>query len=152
MSEFLKYLQNGGSMIEFISFIIIVVAVFYYFEKVCKTVKSYLDLYFDNRTKKNNREHTIDLNKESIKNIDDRVSDLESQFTTFMKCLDKDMQVIHRKEIRNLYEKAKANNDTLSDKDMRDYHYCLECYLAHNGNSYVQDEIVPYMKNVKTTI
>ena len=149
MTELLNYLNNGGSIIELITLIIIIVAVFYYFEKIVKTVKGYLNGYVEKKKKEDKTAKIIESNKESIDTMTARMNSFENNFIDLMKALDKDMQVIHRKEIREIYEKAKANNGVISEKDMRDYHYALECYINHNGNSYVQDEIVPYMKTVR---
>lgn len=138
MKELITFLNDGNSFVSILLVIFVLVMLFYWVENLVKTLHKYLDAYADKKNEKKN-----------ISNLTGKMVTLEKQMITLTEMLDKDMQVIHRKEIRELYEKALRNNGELSEKDMKDYHYALDCYKSHNGNSYVQDEIEPYMKTVK---
>lgn len=152
MEQLIKYLENGGSFVTILVVIVILFAVVEWCYKVFKFTKDKMDTYAKKKTNKEKLNNDINNLTDRVDKEEEHIDEIYELLQRLIASLDADMQVIHRRTIKEFYEKAIRQQGILTEKDMKDYHSALDCYNAHHGNSYVHDEIMPYMQKVKVVL
>ena len=156
MEALYNYIKDGNSIVDLIGALIILALIALSLEKIFLWIKKYLDLYTQRKLNRKNffeqvhkNEHKMNEIIEKNKKQDEEIKEVLNMIQELIANNDKDMQVIHRKELKYFYELAISQDGKLSEKDMRDYHSSLKCYESHHGNDWVHSDIIPYIEKVQ---
>ena len=155
MKELIDYLINGDNIASFLLAISMLAAGIVLIEKLYTWVSSKLKKYYDFK-------HGKETEKENEKKQDERLNELDTKLDTIENKLDNIVNtvetymkgqknvntVVLRNIIHPIYEEARRNQYIL-EKDKQDFKYAYDEYVRNGGNSYVIDEVEPFIHNLK---
>lgn len=155
MKDLIEYLVDGDNVASFLLAISMLAAGIILIEKLYTWVIGKLKKYYDfrhgkevlkeNETKQEERITELDTKLDTIIN---KINDLVSHLDDFEANQKRVNTILLRDKIGYIYKKALANNYIL-DKDKQDFKYAYDEYVRNGGNSYVIDEVEPFIHNLK---
>ena len=155
MKELIDYLINGDNVASFFLAISMLAAGIVLIEKLYTWISGKLKKYYDFK-------HGKETEKENEKKQDERLNELDTKLDTIENKLDSIVDtvetymkgqknvntVVLRNIIHPIYEEARRNQYIL-EKDKQDFKYAYDEYVRNGGNSYVIDEVEPFIHNLK---
>ena len=155
MKELIDYLINGDNVASFLLAISMLAAGIVLIEKLYTWISGKLKKYYDFK-------HGKETEKENEKKQDERLNELDTKLDTIENKLDNIVDtvetymkgqknvntVVLRNIIHPIYEEARRNQYIL-EKDKQDFKYAYDEYVRNGGNSYVIDEVEPFIHNLK---
>lgn len=158
MKEIIDYIVNGDNIASFLLAISILAASIVLIEKLYTWVSGKLKKYYDFKHGKENEKENeqkqdkrLDELDTKLDNINTKVDNLVAHFDTFISDQKRVNTVVLRDKIGYIYNKALKNNYII-EKDKQDFTYAYEEYVRNDGNSYVKDEVAPFIHNLKVYI
>jgi len=158
MKELIDYLINGDNVASFLLAISMLAAGIVLIEKLYTWISGKLKKYYDfkhgketekeNENKQDERLNELDT---KLDTINTKVDNLVSHFDTFTSDQKRVNTVVLRDKIGYIYNKALKNNYII-EKDKQDFKYAYDEYVRNGGNSYVIDEVEPFIHNLKVYI
>ena len=96
---------------------------------------------------KEENENILLKNRESVTVLENKLDTLIQSFELYIKKDKEDKQTLFRNSIQDIYNKTlKKRYITVDDK--KNYTYLINAYTRNDGNSYILDDVVPWMKDV----
>ena len=156
MDEIIKYFSESGSFLSFVFALVILAAIIKVFEKVYGWASKKLTAYYNFRKGKDQQSETISEQDRKITEIDDKLSDVMAKMDNIV--VEFREHIKHQKKVNTVVLKDKINiiykdcliKGYILDKAKHDFKDAFDEYVANGGNSYVIDEIEPYIHGLKT--
>ena len=155
MNEIITYFSESGNFFSFITAIIIIVAFIKVAEKVWSWCSLKLTAYYNMRHGKETQKETIINQDKRITEIDDKldsvINKMDGIVTTFDRFVERQKSVntiLLRDKINYIYKDCIAKGYIL-EKQKQNFKYAYDEYIANGGNSYVIDEVEPFIHGLK---
>lgn len=155
MDDIIKYFSESGNFLSFITAIIIIAALIKVAEKIFSWASAKLTAYYNMRKGKETQKETIDNQDKRITEIDDKLDDVIDKMDTIVDTFDKFVvrqksvnTILLRDKINYIYKECLAKGYIL-DKSKQNFKYAYDEYVANGGNSYVIDEVEPFIHGLK---
>lgn len=155
MSEIIDYFSEPGSFLSFVLALMVIVAFIKVAEKVWSWCSLKLTSYYNIRRKKETQTEQVTNQDKRITEIDEKLdavmSKIDEIVDTFNKFEERQKSVntiLLRDKIKYIYKKCLTDGYIL-DKDKQDFKYAYDEYVANGGNSYVIDEVEPFIHGIK---
>lgn len=155
MDEIIKYFSESGSVVSFIIAITIIVAMIKVAEKVISWVSGKLTAYYNFRHGKETEKEKVLNQDKKITEIDDKLDkvaakmdDIVNHFDTFVVRQKSVNTILLRDKINYIYKDCIAKGYIL-EKQLQNFTYAYDEYVANGGNSYVINDVNPYIHTLK---
>lgn len=155
MKEIIDYITKADSVGSFLLTISFLAAVVVLIEKFYVWIVGKFKKYYDRRRGKELESETISGQSKRIEELDTKLDAIEQKLDnivntveTYMKGQKNVNTVVLRNIIHPIYEEARRNQYIL-EKDKQDFKYAYDEYVRNGGNSYVIDEVEPFIHNLK---
>ena len=155
MDEVIKYFSESGSILSFIVAITIIAALVKVGEKVISWISAKLTAYYNFRHGKEQTKQNITNQDKRITEIDDKldkvvetIDDISKTFNKFEERQKSVNTILLRDKINYIYKDCIAKGYIL-EKQKQNFKYAYDEYIANGGNSYVRDEVEPYIHTLK---
>jgi len=177
MKELIEYFSASGNAVSFFLALVILVAIVKVLEKVLSWLSEKLTKYYNFKRGKETEKETIETQGKRIKEIDEKldqhIRDADNAMNqrmlevdgkldkigekvdgiaqTFIKYEERQKSVnaiLLRDKINYIYKDCIAKGYIL-EKQKQDFKYAYDEYIANGGNSYIINEVEPYIHNCK---
>lgn len=177
MKELIEYFSESGNFLSFSLALVILVVIIKVIEKSCSWVSEKLLKYYNFKRGKETEKETLQKNGERIQELDKkldihiqeadeklekRMHEVDDKLDTIGVKVDgmvkafEDFEVrqknvntiVLRDKIKYIYNKCLAAGYIL-DKDKKDFKDAYDEYIANGGNSYVKDEVNPFIHELR---
>lgn len=91
--------------------------------------------------------NVLEKNQEKIIMLDNKIDTLIHSFASYQEEDKKDKQTLFRNNIQEIYNKTLKKRYITAD-DKKNYCYLISSYTRNGGNSYILEDVVPWMQNV----
>lgn len=177
MKELIEYFSDSGNVLSFFLALVILVAIVKLLEKSFSWVSAKLLKYYNFKRGKETEKETIETQGQRIKELDEKLiqhmHDADNVMTqrmaevdgkldkigekvddiaqTFVKYEERQKSVntiLLRDKINYIYKDCIAKGYIL-EKQKQDFKYAYDEYIANGGNSYIINEVEPFIHNCK---
>lgn len=155
MKEIIEYITTPGNIGSFLLSIAMLSATIVLIEKFYSWATSKLKNYYDFKRGKETEKETIQNQDKRIKEVDDKLDTLSDKIDSIAKSFNKFEErqksvntILLRDKIKYIYKECISKGYIL-EKSKQDFKYAYDEYIANGGNSYVRDEVEPYIHNLK---
>ena len=97
--------------------------------------------------KKEEHVEILEKNQEKIIVLENKIDTLIQAFATYTEEDKKDKQTLFRNNIQEIYNKTLKKRYITAD-DQKNYSCLVNAYTRNGGNSYILEDVVPWMKTV----
>lgn len=177
MKELIEYFSESGNFLSFSLALVILVVIIKVVEKSCSWVSEKLLKYYNFKRGKETEKETLQKNGERIQELDKKleqhIKDADEKLAKSMQEVDNKLDtigdkvdgmvkafgdfeirqknvntIVLRDKIKYIYKKCLTDGYIL-DKDKRDFKDAYDEYVANGGNSYVKDEVEPFIHGLR---
>ena len=177
MKELIEYFSESGNFLSFSLALVILVVIIKIVEKSCSWVSEKLLKYYNFKRGKETENETMQKHGERIQEVDKKleqhIKDADEKLEKCMKEVDDKLDkigdkvdgmakafgdfevrqksvntIVLRDKIKYIYKKCLIDGYIL-DKDKRDFKDAYDEYIANDGNSYVKDEVAPFIHGLR---
>lgn len=177
MKELIEYFSTSGNIVSFSLALVIIVIIVKTVEKLWSWVSEKLLKYYNFKRGKETEKETLQKNGERIQELDKKleqhIKDADEKLAKSMQEVDSKLDTIGAKvdgmvtafenyeerqkkvnvitlrdKIKYIYNKCLATNYIL-DKDKQDFKDAYDEYIENGGNSYVKDEVEPFIHGLR---
>lgn len=177
MKELIEYFSTSGNIVSFSLALVIIVIIVKTVEKLWSWVSEKLLKYYNFKRGKETEKETLQKYGERIQEVNQKleqhIKDADEKLEKRMKEVDDKLDVIGdkvdgmvtslgqfevrqknvntivlRDKIKYIYKKCLTDGYIL-DKDKRDFKDAYDEYIENGGNSYVKDEVEPFVHNLR---
>lgn len=158
MKEIIEYVTTPGNVGAFLLSISIIAASIVLIEKFYNWAVSKFKGYYDIRRDKEKDKETTAKQEEHLNELDNKLDTITTKVDQIVNHLDtfvanqKNVNtILLRDKIYYIYKEALRKGYIL-DKDKQNFKFAYDEYIANGGNSYVRDEIEPFIHGLKVYI
>lgn len=155
MKEIIEYFTGEGNGINFFTALLIIGAIVAVCEKVFGWFGCKLKKLYDIKKGKETLEETICSHTSQIEEIKEDVIKLVSTINSLEEKIDqystqqhKVNTVLLRDKLYSIYKET-IRKGYILDKDKKNFNYAYDEYIANGGNSYIVNEVAPFIHNAK---
>ena len=158
MKEIIEYITPPGNIGSFLLSISMLSAAIILLEKFYSWCTSKLKKYYDFKRGKETDKETVNKQEQRLNELDTKldtistkVDEIVTHLDTFVANQKKVNTVVLRDKIYYIYKEALRKGYIL-EKDKKNFKYAYDEYVRNDGNSYVIDEVEPFIHNLKVYI
>lgn len=158
MKEIIEYITTPGNIGSFFLAIAMLAATIVVIEKFYTWATSKLKNYYDFKRGKEKDKETEQKQEEHLNELDNKldtitnkVDEIVSHLDTFVANQKNVNTVLLRDKIYYIYKDALRKGYIL-DKDKQNFKFAYDEYIANGGNSYIRDEVEPFIHGLKVYI
>lgn len=158
MKEIIEYMTTPGNIGSFFLAITMLAATIVVIEKVYTWITNKLKNYYnfkrgeekEKETEQKQEEHLNELDNK-LDTITNKVNEIVNHLDTFVTNQKNVNTVLLRDKIYYIYKDALRKGYIL-DKDKQNFKFAYDEYIANGGNSYIRDEVEPFIHGLKVYI
>lgn len=158
MKELIDYITDPGNVGSFLLAISMLAAGIVLIEKLVGWCSGKLKKYYDIRRGKEIDKETTEKQEKHLNELDNKLDTISTKMDEIVTHLDtfvndqkKVNTVLLRDKIYYIYKEALKKGYIL-EKDKKNFKYAYDEYVRNNGNSYVIDEVEPFIHNLKVYV